>query len=219
MKKEERVELYLKTAKKIDPQVRVMADELRFLEASGFMEFNDEKVAKAQWDIEQTSLRKKFEGLSKENLITLLIEANLTVKKEMEEADRLNKIISFLRSYFDIARVSYLKNSNHLKKGVNASNKLNNDALLECMNELINKIQREPLRTDFLAFVNIVQTRFPSQPKSKASRVSKKEGIKTISQKKSVASEADESKSGWPMPSLRKFFEECTGTKPTTLKK
>lgn len=215
--RKERVEIYLRDAKKPDPTARVALDQLALMEASGALEVVDEALIKKQRVTKKVSLQRKYSTLSNENLISLLIAKEFELEDETEESFRLEKINAFLLNQFDWSGKKYLTDLKRQKSGTNKSNAVNRLALEECMQILANRIQREVRSTDYPAFVTIVKKRYPKQPHVKATRIMKNEGLKTKEERKSASEE--NKRTEWTDGYMRKIFEEIGGVKPTTLKK
>ena len=81
---------------------------------------------------------------------------------------------------------------------------------------LKDRVGRPLKETDYLQFERIVMELYPIQPVLKKPRLTKEEKKLTKDQQEEIIKEKQSNK--WKLPSLRKFFKEHTGLKPSTKK-
>ena len=92
----------------------------------------------------------------------------------------------------------------------------NKKCLKHCLEVLKDKVRRPLKETDYLQFERIVVELYPTQPVLKKPRLTKVEKKLPKEQREELIKEKQSNE--WKRPSLRKFFEEHTGLKPSTKK-
>ncbi|WP_438979025.1 hypothetical protein [Polynucleobacter sp.] len=211
-----RVDAYLLTAKKSDPMLKVFAKELEFYEASGFMDPTGAEAEDVRLAIEKKELLKECSSLSNEDLIQKILQLQSYLNDVRAECARQYDINDYLRNYFDQHRSKYLSEVKNIKRGLNRVNDPNDQALVECINLLMNKLGRQLTGADYLPFKKLVLKTYPIQPHVKKPRITKLEkglGEDVVAEELFL-----KSRKIWAESSLRNFYKKHTGLNPTTKK-
>lgn len=176
-----------------------------------------EKLASTEYAVEDIIERiNLYNTLPKKELVARLSTTAYEHELMHHEIRYLSAAILFFTDNYAEHSVQEILADSRRQATAKQREDANKKCLKHCLEVLKDRVGRPLKETDYLQFERIVMELYPIQPVLKKPRLTKEEKKLTKDQQEEIIKEKQSNK--WKLPSLRKFFKEHTGLKPSTKK-
>lgn len=209
----------LEKANKLPLDVKILETNIEWINTINPYNYKDDAAVKFWNPVDKekkiSEIKSSLKELNLEDLQNALAELLLEYHILKSEESRYLAEIRFLRNFFEDELQKKVKTSKSKQKGRNDVFEQNNKLLAECLNEALKGI--DLIKPEhFLKFSRLVNRKYPSPPLIPKPRLS--EADRNQSDEGILITLDVSKRDSWPDSTLRKFFLEGTGIKPSSKK-